>query len=164
MPKPRGSGGRTTPRRTEPDEDLIEINPNGTITMEMSGSSYHLRRPKIGELRDFIEQLREVQALVAEANALVADETASRDAKDDARWAYNLAVLNWWREVVRVLDRTGQDLPEIDDCAPWLLSFPLIGEVRSSWESTPWGPGGSPTDRAAKLAAQTLAPLLNAQP
>lgn len=144
MTKPRG--GRTTPANDE-DDERFEPRPNGTIKMVFGADEFVLRRPRVGQMREFDERLTEMADAQKTNNALGDD----RDLGLDER-----LFLSWWRDVVAALDRNGGVFPPDEDCPPWLISAPLVTETKNHWRSVPWGPGGSPMQRAAK----ELQPLL----
>lgn len=132
------------------DDDRFEPRPAGRINARIAGKDYALRRPTIGETRKWVEDLEGLQAQRREALAELGD--------DYDRAPFEVALIDWWRDVFRTLDTGKQagDLPEDDqDLPPWFLAGDLIAETRSHWSSVPWGPGGSPTQRQA--AAQTKA-------
>lgn len=137
--------------------DRFEPQPGGRFLAKLAGNEYRLRRPTIGESRQWLEAL---VAISDERKAAVA-EAAEADVPYDAE-VYEAALIDWWREVFLTLDtgKLGGELP--DDPAelpPWLIDPSLIAEARVHWSSVPWGPGGSPTQRRAaaeaKAAAQT---------
>lgn len=131
------------------DDDRFEPKPAGRIAARIRGNDYNLRRPTIGETRQWVEALEQLQAERREALNAAGDEYD--------RQPFEAALIDWWRDVFRTLD-TGKhegELPEDDaDMPPWLLAGDLIVETRAHWAAVPWGPGGSPTQRQAAQQAK----------
>ena len=138
--------------------DKFDTSVSGVVKATITGQRYHLRRPTIGENRAFLEALTGLQ----ETNA------AAREADTYDQAEAEHALFDWWREVFRTLDtsKLEGELPEDDDqLPPWFLAPDLIADTRAHWASVPWGPGGSPSQRAAAAADKTvgsLGRLLNA--
>jgi hypothetical protein len=128
-----------------PDDQVVATS-NGKLKLVVAGVEHVLRRPTIGQQRDLTTELQAVADLQSEQADLPDDE---RDPD-----AVQAGMLNWWRSVVRELDTTGGGtLPgNDDDLPPFLLNSQLAFEVRQHWMTVPWGPGGSPSQQAAKQA------------
>lgn len=128
------------------DADRVDAKPNGIVEFVLSGETYTLRRPTVGQLRSFEESLTEV-----------ADRT--KEADPDKQTA---ALFDWWRSVFLAVGSKPLTLDD-DDLPPWMPTAALIVELRQHWRSVPWGPGGQPTTRMMQEAAAPLTTLLGRQ-
>jgi len=73
------------------------------------------------------------------APEVLAEVVSAAEQAEDEMQAIVTALLACWREIVRVLERDRQTLPDDDDeLPPWLANFDLIGEVRKAWRRLPW--------------------------
>jgi hypothetical protein len=160
-------------------EDRWEPQSNGTIKAVIGGERFRLRRPTIGEQREFVERLEEIADEQTQFNEKVraaADAAAAGDPDPNGLTAATLrserraaerhaeeALLGWWRRVISTLETDGATLPEDDDDLPsWLLGPQLTAETRRVWLQIPWGPGGSPSQQEAAKATRQLQGALSA--
>lgn len=156
-------------------DDKWEPQANGTIKAVVGGVRFRLRRPTIGEQREFVERLEEIadeqtrrtEFINAMVDAAAAgDQEAAASVRAERRAAERLAeeqLLAWWRLVISTLETDGAVLPDSDDDLPaWLLGPQLTVETRRVWLSIPWGPGGSPSQQEAQKAQQQLRGALSA--
>lgn len=153
----KGSGKPRAGAASSRADDEITCKPNGTIVGKVTGTGFALRRPTVGEQRDFAEALD----VIAEAeNVYNGLEPAARTA--EMRLEHDRMLFDWWRTVFATLDKDGVTLPDEDrDMPTWFLADGLIAEVRNHWVSVPWGPGGSPSDQQAAKMAPLLGGLGN---
>ena len=121
--------------------DEINIQKSGEIRLIIDGENYHLRRPKVGELRELeeaVDQLAEQER----------DERAKAKAEARTARSYTPEILAWWRSVIVLLAKKSDALPDDDDDLPsWLANPTLLGDLRVAWRTVPWGPGGRPTNQ-----------------
>lgn len=132
-------------------EDRFDASTSGTIKATIAGKRYTLRRPTLGENRRWVEHLTELQE----------QQAAAREANTYEPAEFEHALFDYWRDVFRTLDTSKEagELPDDDDALPpWFLAPELIVEVRQHWSSVPWGPGGSPSQKAAVAVERSIGP------
>jgi hypothetical protein len=130
---------------------MVEFRDNGTITVEIGGTTYTLRRPTMGQLWHFFD-LRDDLAKDAQAKIkTLADELAEvgEDSKkgktlvaslSDRRFVFRFMAEPWLREAFETLG--SKPLPENLDDAPAELADPsLPQQILLFWRSVPLARG-----------------------
>jgi hypothetical protein len=114
------------------NKDGVEFAPDGQIKLVVDGKPRVLRRPKIGELRQFMASIQNL-----------ANSTKDGVDKTDLLAGAN-EIAEWWSDVVTVLGaEDGEPLPtDVDELPVWLLSGKLIGEATAHWREVPYLSGG----------------------
>lgn len=111
--------------------DGVEFTDDGHIKVVVDGVTRLLRRPKIGELRSFMEGLGAITAAEKESGPVSGlGESAE-------------ALVGWWSDVIDTL--CSDDLPlstDVDDLPVWLLNAELVNRATSHWREVPYLSGG----------------------
>jgi hypothetical protein len=105
----------------------VELLSDGRVRLVVDGTPHTLRRPKIGELRTFIEAIETLGKGPTEA-----DRSFMAGAED---------VADWWRTVVSTLS-DGALPDDLDDLPVWLLAGELLGTTITHWREVPYLSGG----------------------
>jgi hypothetical protein len=108
-------------------KDGVELLSDGRVKLVIDGTSNVLRRPKIGELRTFVEAIESLGK-----NPTEADRSFMAGAED---------VADWWRNVVATLS-DGTLSQDLDELPVWLLAGELLGTTISHWREVPYQSGG----------------------
>lgn len=125
----------------------IEFRDNGTVSVDIGGETYTLRRPKMGELWDFYDyreelsqsaqdQIKEMAQKLAELDE-ASDEFAEITRRmKDRRLAWHLIAEPWLRRAFE--DLGSKPLPEnLDDAPPELASLKLASQILEFWRDVP---------------------------
>jgi hypothetical protein len=105
----------------------VELLSDGRVKLIIDGDALILRRPKIGELRRFVESLETLTAATPEAK-----RSFMAGAED---------VADWWKTIVAELS-DGSIATDVDDLPVWLLAGDLMAQVIAHWREVPFLSGG----------------------
>lgn len=121
----------------EVEEDKVELLKSGRILLVIDGRRYTMRRPRLGELREYREALDGLKDLPLE-------EQKGQRGNDHIIDLVALA-----------LERFGDKrLPDDrDDLAPWLGNPALPARFINHWQSVPLDPGSNADPITAAMAA-----------
>ena len=125
----------------------IEFRDNGTVSVDIGGETYTLRRPKMGELWEFYDYRDELsesaQAQIQEMARQAAElDEESEEFRDlirqikDRRLSWRLMSEPWLRRAFEELG--SKPLPEnLDDAPPELTSLKLASQILEFWRDVP---------------------------
>lgn len=118
--------------------DEVSLEPNGTIRITLTGTSFRWRRPTFGEFRKFEEMWAEV---AAQEKVIVDEANAVPEKERDAAWRINFekklreSVLEWVLDLWRVL--CSKEPPALDDNAPWMGNAAFHEMLKGHWTTVP---------------------------
>lgn len=128
----------------------MQFNENGTISVDIGGETYTLKRPTMGQLWDFFDLRQELSDEAQSHMKKLAEELAEVDDDSDRarqiasemgdrRFAFRMMSEPWLRTA---FDELGsKPLPENLDDAPSELADPrLPSEILLFWRETPLAP------------------------
>lgn len=119
----------------KPKVDLCDFLDDGRVKIVFGGVSRTLRRPMIGELKDFNKELVEIASAAQSKGTGV----ESLDIDDMVS-----TTLEWWKNVINSL-RGEDELPapdDTDDYPTWMMNTDLLVKIQTHWREVPWGSGG----------------------
>ena len=115
--------------------DLCDFIDDGRVKIVFGGVARTLRRPTIGELKEFNRQLVEIAVIAKDKN--LTSENLDIDNMVSS-------TLEWWKDVIDVL-RGEDELPppdDVDDYPTWMMNTDLMVRIQTHWREVPWGSGG----------------------
>ena len=119
----------------KPKTDLCDFLDDGRVKIIFGGVSRTLRRPTIGELKEFNRQLVEI------ASSIKGKEVTAENLDIDDMVS---STLEWWKAVIDSL-RGEDELPapdDTDDYPTWMMNTDLMVKIQTHWREVPWGSGG----------------------
>lgn len=135
-------------------DDGLLLHDNGTVTANIDGTAYKLRRPKAGEYFDFLELLDELSDETRSEGQSILDTRREQGENVDPETVATLRKrerqltrdmnenrMRWLRRVFDTLCSTS--LPETDDLPVWMMQEETITELVKQWRTVPIHRGGS---------------------
>jgi len=117
--------------------DSCDFMADGQVRLVFNSESRTLRRPTIGEMKEFNAELVRLAAEQSGKDATSVTETDLNEIMS--------STLAWWANVIDAL-RGEDELPapaDHDDFPTWLMNADLLAKLQNHWREVPWASGGN---------------------